>query len=405
MAKKKVKKESDMLTTSEWLKGNRRTHDIHILKRLIEESSSWKSETSPLDKLLFEKTYDLKPVPKAAVSPEMLNRSLSYERVMDEITSRMRKVHPSGDSLEEQIKSLLPRDLPASEIESFCYTFSRIVLERIPKETRWEIVPIGLDALSAALLYLYIISNAVRQKIPWLLTIWKLKLKEVKIDVLKAIYDSLSREASKDDIQEIMKESDKHISDALGKDPTIDGFLPPQDPLSRKINDWIRLVSATKSSNMKTQKRDLRREVKRLISDLLGYSETLQTKINVHGTPVTNWDTLALRSDGPTAQAHEPLLRLIRSELNILRYDPIRKLCLNLSSVEEPGHPILDEFNQVSDFTGTRIAYYEMHRIEPLLSETFIPTLRKLGLRYRYIFTPRQRPGVLSEGLRKKILL
>jgi len=405
MTKKKEKNESDILTTSEWLKGNRSTHDIRILKRLIVESSSWKSETSPLDKSLFEKTYDLKPVPKAAVSPDMLNRSLGYERVMDEITSRMRKVQPSGDNLEEQIKSLLPRDLPASDVESFCYAFSRIVLERIPKETRWDIVPIGLDALSAALLYLYIISNAVRQKIPWLLTIWKLKIKEVKIDAMKSIYDSLSREASQDYIQEMMKEADKQIRDALGKDPTIDGFLPPQDPLSRKINDWIRLVSATKSSNMKTQKSELRKEVKEIIADLLGYSATLATKINVHGTAVTNYDTLAPRPDGPTAQSHEPLLRLIRGELNILRYDPIRKLCINLSSVEDPGHPTLNDFNQVSDFTGTRIAYYEMHRIDLLLNESFIPTLRKLGLRYRYIFTPRQRPGVLSEGLVERMIL
>ncbi len=405
MAKKKEKNESDMITTSEWLKGSRRTHDLYILKHLIVESSSWKSETSPLDISLFEKTYDLKPIPKAPVSPEMLNRSLGYERVMDEITSRMRKVQPKGSTLEEQIKSLLPRDLPASEVESFCYAFSRIVLERIPKETRWEIVPIGLDALSAALLYLYIISNVVRQKIPWLLTIWKLKLKEVKIDAMKSIYDSMSKRASKDDIQEIMKEADKHISDTLGKDPTIDGFLPPQDPLSRQINEWIRLISAAKSSNMKKQKKDLRKEVRKIIADLLGYSATLTTEINVHSTAVTNWDTLALRTDGPTAQAHEPLLRLIRDELNILRYDPLRKLCINLSSVEEPGHPTLEDFNRVSDFKGTRIAYYEMHRLEPLLNESFIPTLRKLGLRYRYIFTPRQRPGVVSEGLVERMIL
>jgi len=405
MAKKKENTESDIITTSEWLKGSRRTHDIHILKQLIVESSSWKSETSPLDKSLFEKTYDLKPIPKSTVSADMLNRGLGYERVMDEITSKMRKVQPSGDSLEEQIKSLLPRDLPASEVESICYAFSRIVLERIPKETRWKIVPIGLDALTAALLYLYIISTAVRQKVPWLLTIWKLKLKEVKIDALKSIYDSMSKKASEDYIQDIMKEADKHINDALGKDSTIDGFLPPQDPLSRKINDWIRLVSATKRSDMKKLKSELRNEITETIADLLGYSASLATKINVQGTPVTNWDTLALRSDGPTAQAHEPLLRLIRGEINILRYDPIRKLCLNLSSVEEPGHPTLDDFNQVSDFAGTRIAYYERHRLEPLINESFIPTLRKLGLRYRYIFTPRQRPGVLSKGLIERMIL
>ena len=165
------------------------------------------------------------------------------------------------------------------------------------------------------------------------------------------------------------------------------------------------MVSATKSSNMKKQKKERRKEVKEIIADLSGHSAKLQDEIDVRSTPVTNWDTLALRSDGPTAEAHEPLLRLIRSEINILRYDPIRKLCINLSSVEDPGHPTLEDFNQVSDFIGTRIAYYEMHRIEPLLNECFIPTLRKLGLRYRYIFTPRQRPGVLSEGLVERMIL
>lgn len=403
MPKKKGKTDSDKLTTSEWLRGSRRTHDANILKQLIVESSPWKSETSSLDVSLFEKTYGLKPISEAIVSSDLLDRELGYEKVMDDITSRMRKVQPSGDSLEEQIKSLLPGDLPTSEENSIAYAFSRVVFERIPKETRWPIVPIGLDALSAALLHVYIIANSVNQKISWMLTIWRLKIKEVKIDALELIYDSLSKETSVDYIQETMKEADRRINDAFGKKPVIGGFQPPQDPLSRKINDWLKLVSG-KKSNIKKEKANLRKIVTEIIAELKGFSATLESKINVDSTPVTNWDILAIRSDGPTAHAHEPLLRSIRGEINILRYDPIRNMCINLSSVEEPGRPTVDDLIQVSNFTG-RTAYYEMHRLEPLLSECFIPTLRKIGLRYRYIFTPRQRPGVISEGLIDRMIL
>ena len=403
MPKKKQNNDSDKSTTSEWLRGSRRTHDANILRRLIIESSPWKSETSSLDVSLFEKTYGLKPISDATVSSELLDRVLSYERVMDDITSRMRKVQPSGDSLEEQIKSLLPRDLTTSEENSIAYAFSRVLFERIPKETRWPIVPIGLDALSAALLNIYIVANSVNQTIPWMLPIWKLKIKDVKINSLKLIYDSLSKETNADFIQETMKEADRQINDAFGKYPKIAGFQPPQDPLSRKINDWIRLVSA-KTSNIKTVKAELRKEVTEIIADLKGFSATLVRKINVDSTPVTNWNILALRSDGPTAYAHEPLLNLIRNEINILRNNQIRGMCINLSQVEDPGHPTVSDLEQVSNFTG-RTAYYELDRLEPLLNECFIPTLRKIGLRYRYIFTPRQRPGVLSDGLIERMIL
>ncbi len=404
MPKKKENTDSEKSTTSEWLRGNRRTHDASIIRRLIVESSPWKSETSSLDISLFEKTYRLKPISKATVSPDLLDRQLSYERVMDDITSRMRKIQPSGDSLEEQIKSLLPRDLPASEENSIAYAFSRVIFDRIPKETRWPIVPIGLDALSAALLNIYIIANSVNQKIPWLLTIWNMKIKEAKIYSLTLIYDSLSKDSSVDYIKETMKEADIHINSAFGEDLKIDGFQPPEDWLSRKINDWIRLVSA-KTSNIKTVKTELRKEVSEIIADLKGFSATLESKTNVDITPATNWNILALRSDGPIAHAHEPLLRLIRNEINILRYNPIRGLIVNLSLVEEPARPTVNDLMQVSNFTSNRTAYYEMHRLEPLLNECFIPNLRKIGLRYRYIFTPRQRPGVISEGLIERMIL
>ena len=401
MPKKKEKNGSGKSTTSKWLRESRRNHDANILRQLISKSSQWQIEESQLDAALFEKTYGLKSIPKTAVSTDMLNRALGYESVRDEIKISMGKVQPRGKTLIDQIKSLLP-NLSENEIGSLTYTFSRIVTERIPKETRWPFVPEGLDALTAALLNLYIISSTVQQKVPWLLTLWKYKTKEVKIAALESIYDSLSRDTERSYIEEVMRKADSDINIAHGQDSEFDITLS-QDPLSRKIADWILLISL-KSSDLQKTKTDLRKKVIENIADLKGYTSTLETMIDVHSTPITNWDILALRSDGPTAFTHEPLLQLIRGEINILRYDPIRQMCINFSLIEEPGHPSLVDLNQVSNLSG-RTAYYEMQRLEPLFNECYIPNLPKIGLRYRFIFTPRQRPGIISEGLIERMIL
>ena len=401
MSKTKEKNGSGRSTTSEWLRESRRTHDHTILRTLISKVTEWQIETSQLDIPLFEKTYGLSSIPKTAVSNDMLNRALGHERIRDEIKISMRKVQPKGKTLVDQIKSLLP-ELPESEIESLSYAFGRIVSERIPKETRLPFIPEGLDALTAALLNLYIISSTVQQDVPWLLTLWKLKIKEVKIAALESIYDSLSRDADRSSIQDVMEKAIRDINIALGQDPMM-GVALAQDPLSGIIGKWIMQVSS-KTSDLQIVKTQLRETVTKNIADIKGFSEELETEIDVHSTPVTNWDILALRSDGPTAHAHESLLQLLRGEINILRYDAIRKMCINFSLLEEPGHPTLVDLNQVSKLTG-RSAYYEMQRLEPLFNERYIPTLRKIGLRYRFIFTPRQRPGVLSDGLIERMIL
>ena len=401
MPKRNEKIGSGKSTTSEWLKKSRRTPDANILRQLISKSSTWQIEEAHLDTALFEKTYGLKSIPKAAVSTDMLNRALGHEKIRDEIKISMRKVQPSGKTLIAQIKSLLP-NLPKNEMESLSYAFSRIVSERIPKETRWPFIPEGLDTLTAALLNLYIISSAVQQKIPWLLTLWKLKIREVKIAALRSIRDSLTRDADRSSIEEVMKRADNNINIAHGQDSQIDITLS-QDPLSRKIADWILLISS-KTSDLQKIKTELRKEVRENIADLKGFSATLETKIDVQSTPITNWNILALRADGPAAHKYEPLLQLIRCEINILRYDALRNMCINFSHLEQPGHPTLSDLNEVSDLTG-RTAYYEMQRLEPLFNECFIPTLRKIGLRYRYFFTQKQRPGVLSDGLIERMIL
>lgn len=401
MPKQKEKNESGKATTSEWLRDSRRNPDANILRLLISKTSQWQIEESKLDTSLFEQTYGLKSIPKAAVSNDLLNRALGYEKVRDEIKISMRKVQPRGKTLVAQIKSLLP-DLPNNEIESFSYAFSRIVTERIPKETRWPFIPEGLDSLTSAILGLYIISSTVQQKIPWLLTLWKLKIKGAKVAALESIYDSLSRDADRSSIQEVMRIADRNINIALGQDSQIDITLS-QDPLSRNITKWVTQI-ASKTSDLHETKIELREEVAKNIAYLKGFSATLETEIDVQSMPITNWNILALRSDGPASHAYEPLLQLIRGEINILRYDAIRNMCINFSHLEAPGHPTLIDLNDVSNLTG-RTAYYELQRLEPLFNECYIPTLRKIGLRYRYIFTRRQRPGVLSDGLIERMIL
>jgi len=401
MVKKKDRKGSDKSATSVWLRESKRTHDASILRKLISKTVSWQIAKEKLDTALFEKTYGLKSIPKAAVSNDMLNRALGHEKVRDEIKISMGKVQPKGKTLVAQIRSLLP-NLPDDEIQSLSYAFSRIVTERIPKETRWPFVPEGLDALTAALLDLYIIARTVNQEVPWLLILWKLKVKEAKVAALESIQKSLKQDTDSSTIEAVMKRAERDISIALGQDSKFDITLS-QDPLSDNITKWIKQISS-KKSNLQETKADLIEIVQEKIAGYKGYTSTLENKINVHDTPITNWDILALRSDGPAADAYEPLLQLIRDEINILRHDPIRNMCLNLANLEEQGHPSLNDFNEVSDLTG-RTAYYELHRLEPLFNECYIPTLRKIGLRYRFIFIPKQKPGILSEGLIERMIL
>lgn len=382
-----------------WLKESRKSPDLQILRKLIINSDEWKSETSTLDETLFEKSFNLPPLPILTVSDAVLDRALSFERVMDEITTRLRPLRPKGKNLREQIYSLLPKGLEKEEIRSLTYALSRIVLEKIPRESRWPVVPPGLDTLSAAIITIYLISEAVEQKVSWLYTLWSYKIEQAKIDELDKILGLLRKDVQKDQIIKNLDDITETINKSLGQDPQVDISIAQPDTLTIRISDWIRRL---KTKDMK--KKELIIEISKELAILKGFSGPLEKEIDVRSASATNFNILALRADGPLAISHEPFLQLLRKEINILRYSPFVKLCMYLSKEELPGRPTAKDIEHTTDYSG-RNAYYTLQKLEMLLNEQYLPNFRRIGLRYRYIFTPRQRPGVLSEGLVERLVL
>jgi len=391
-----VKKQSYL----DWTK-NRRAHDLNILRQLIINSSSWKVDIAKLDEALFEKTYHLKALSNKAVTPLLLDKALNYDRVMVEITTRMRPIRPIGTTVREQVRSLLPKKLGKNERESLSYALSRIVVERVPREKKWPVVMIGLDSLTAAILSIYNISRIVNQQVPWLFSLWFYKIEQIKIEAIEHILDALTGEFTWQDVTTKIEEADSLINEALGQDPNLDSSFVQPDPLSRKILDLLR-GAELKFSDEEKRRREFRTSISEELAILKGFSAFLEEEIDVRSASATRFDVRAIRADGPAASKYEDLLQLLRREINVLRYDPLVKLCLQFSKQDQPKRFTAKDLEQVSQFKG-RTAYYELEKLEQIFYERYIPSLRNIGLRYRYIFTPRQRPGVVSDGLIERI--
>jgi len=391
------------------MKASRRIHDLNILRQVIICSSPWNIDTANLDEALFEKTYKLPPLSDRVVSPMLLNRALNYDRVMEEITTRMRPLKPEGKTLRDQVQSLLPKKLRESDAEdeferrSLSYVFSRIVRERVPREKKWPVVMTGLDTLASAILSIFNISRIVNQQVPWLYSLWYYKVEQAKIEAIEKILDALVGDAKWEDVKTQIEAADELINEALGQDPNLDSSIAQPDPLSLKIHELLREVES-ESSDEKERRKKFRIKVSEELATLKGFSASLAEEIDVRSVSATLFDVLAMRADGPAASDYENLLGLFRQEINILQYRPLIPLCLKLSKEEQPTRLTALDLERVSEFRG-RKAYYELERLEHFLHERYFPALRKIGLRYRYIFTPRQRPGVVSDGMIERMIL
>ena len=403
----------------EWLKHSRRTHDLNMLRMLITGYTSWKIAGEELNESLFEKTYKLKPIPtEYSIRYATLNRTLNYEKVEQDLLKRNFFLK-EGETLNnvnirELIKSLLPRYLADMEDfvdseerkmmeyrrSSFSYALSRIVIEKVPRITELSIMNKGLDTLSSAVLTLYAITNAVNQNIPWLYNIWNFEINRIKAKSLEMILDSLSSKSDMDTIEAALERADEGFNRFLAQEGERGLF---EDPFSKKIRDWIKDVKNDKKKIIQ-RKKNLRENVSKEIQFLKGFSAYLTREIYVQGDALTHWPIVSLRADGPISYTHESLLRNIRNEINILRYQPIYNLCSLLSSSENPNQPTGYDLERISEFKG-RTAFYTINEIEQLLIQQYLPSFKKMGLRYRYIFTPRQRPGVLSDGLIERMIL
>ena len=388
------------IVTVDWLKKGRMVEDLAILRNLIADSSAWKVETAKLDEMLFERTFNLQPLPNAPSTGVAINRAIRHEEVTEKVTTKMRPLIPFGPNVRSQVKSLFPSNLRSSEADTLSYVFSRFVQEDTPNDIEWPLVPKGLDSLSAALFTIDIVSTLIGGKNPWLLPLWSMKVEELRLEGLEKIFDSLLSDDVVDDVIEGMETAKDSIKEILIQNPSIDKALAPQDPLSNIIDSWIRTLSGDRDLPRRIVEETRHKIASEVLEEIKARkgagSESLE-EADLQRMTLTQWNIHALRPDGPSASGHEPMLKMFRGNLNILDYEPLVRICEYLSDSERAGRPSASEIEQVTA-SKRRMSHYTLQRIGSILTERYMPTMTKLGLKYRFIFTEKQKPGVLSDG-------
>ncbi|UCE10421.1 MAG: hypothetical protein JSW61_00420 [Candidatus Thorarchaeota archaeon] len=110
---------------------------------------------------------------------------------------------------------------------------------------------------------------------------------------------------------------------------------------------------------------------------------------------------VSMRPDGIPASEWEPFLSKLRREISILCYRPLVAICEKLGDVSSPKRMT---WRDVVDVMGLkkRTAGIALNNIELTLTERFVIGVSRLGLRYRYVLSPRERdpPSIsVSRGL------
>ncbi len=374
--------------TADWLRKGRMVEDLTILRDLIADSSAWTVETAKLDESLFEQSFGLRPLPDKSTTGIAINRAIGHEEVTDKVTTRMKPLVPFGLTIRSQVSSLLPTNLSPAEIDTLSYVFSRFVLEDTPKDTDWPIVPEGLDSLSAALFTINMVSHLIGKENPWLLPLWLMKIRELRMESLLKIYDALVSGNKIDDIIDDIEEVKETLTS-----------LPPQDPLYEVITKWLSALDAVK----KKAKQKVAQTINATASKVLDQIN-LRKRADHEQLTLTHWNIHALRPDGPTASVHESFLKMFRENINILDYEPLVKVCEFLSNCEEVGRPTAADIEKVVS-TKRRMSHYTLQKMSLVLTERFIPSMTKLGLKYRFIFSEKRKPLVRSNGLLERMEL
>ncbi|MHA2026886.1 MAG: hypothetical protein ACW98U_13385 [Candidatus Thorarchaeota archaeon] len=411
--------------TVDWLRKGKRVSDMKILRKIIDDSSDWKASSSQLSKKLFEEKIGVTPLPGTPLDPTMINDILGQDSVTDIVRINKNNITPSGSKLLTQIASLLPSNLSLSEMKSLSYILSRIINDEVLSSFKWPVVPEGLDSLSAALYTINIITQVTGNKVRWLLPIWTLKAIDFKLETLRGTLKKRDRYESRE--KSLIKAKD-NIEKYLRKEK-----YSGQDPLSGKIDKWLGPIQSylDKRKALKDAKRQLAQyrkgtdleeakinefenQISKLAKAMANLASTigkndklLESEIlalRTSNQQLTEWTNYSLNPTGPLAFDHEYLLKNLRDDINILNYEPLIKMCEFLRNVEQPGPPSATDIKRVLGLKQ-RMANYSLARLGLLINERYIFSPSKLGLRYRYIFTKKQKPGVLSDALIERLTM
>jgi hypothetical protein len=369
--------------TVDWLRKGRSIEDVKILRNLIVDVAGNETMLKVLDEKSFESAFDLKDLPKNSVPPEVLQQKLAY-RETEAFTGWQYPLEPKGESLREQVKSLLPPQLDPNFKTSISYALSRVVLGDLGRNVEWGVLPEGLDDLSAAILTINLISQIAQDEVDWLKGFWSIAILKEKEKGLKRISAAIGSDRRIEDLLEIMEETRDQIKKhAHG------------DPIWGKLDNWILGLKRLLKEGVKTLGE--RPEV----GDLSSQS-TLRARINEElrsfGRSSTYWHSLSLRPDGARSYQMEPTLNRLRTNINVLRSDMMLKLCEYLSNWQSHKRITIKDTKEALGISGST-AHQRILRLYYAMSERYTPTLDRFGLTYRYILTPLERFTIRSPGL------
>ncbi|MHA2376080.1 MAG: hypothetical protein ACXAB9_07920 [Candidatus Thorarchaeota archaeon] len=375
--------------TVEWLRRGRPIEDVKILRNLIVDVAGSETELKVLDEKSFESAFDLEGLPRNTIPQDILQQKLAY-RDTEAFTGWQYPLEPKGESLREQVKSLIPPQLDSDFKTSISYALSHVVLDDLRRNIEWGVLPEGLDDLSAAILTINLVSQIARDEVDWLRGLWSIAIQREKEEGLKRISAALGSDRRIDDLLDIMEETrDQLKKHAHG------------DPIWGKLDNWILGLKQLLKEGVKTLGE--RPEVGKHSSQT-----TLRARINeelsTFGKSSTYWHSLSLRPDGVRSYQMEPTLNRLRANINVLRSDLMLKLCEYLADWKSHKRVTIKDTKEALGISGST-AHQRILRLYYAMSERYTPTLNRFGLTYRYILTPLERSTIRSPGLISRLLM
>jgi hypothetical protein len=384
--------------------------------------------TMKLSPSLFEQEFSLPSLPDERVSYKEINDALRCSEVNQEVERLDTPLVPKGKTLEIQVESLLPKCVAKSlskkaqkqeymmeKREALVYFLKRVILDSMPSQKDWAIIPTGLDSLSASLFTLHFISQAGNTQIPWLALIWKYEIERYRNELLHDLLGSLSHEITVQEVYEKIERASNHIKEDLGARDPIVGWAHEWLNRLREFKSTLKLVECEVREKIEVDKseddedeetddkkkerttdlrRKLREDVLKRMDPSSGGVQTPQTPL-----PRSIWAQTSITADSPLSYLSEELLSSLRAELNALRVEKLMKTCEYLAEIEKSGKPTVKE---IADASKVGVRSTQTHTIGLTLTERYIPSLMNMGLRYRYIFTRMQKSALDSPGLAER---
>lgn len=423
--------------TIDWLRKGREISDLAILRQLISEATKNNLSYGRMNSRLFERSYDLSPNPMTPHSEENLDKELHFKEA-NEIDGMEDSIVPKGTTLQSQIQSLLPSTLPQNLKSSLAYVLTRAITGDTPTSEEWmwkskssvrgkgkpsrrkrQLLPIahGLDCQTAALLTVLVVRRLAKCSAPWVPAIWQYYIEQVRSEQLEGILSKLTTTVTVRETRDILLEAISAIRMEVPNEPVARDLSDKWVPLLAAFEDQTllaecRMINAFQGTSKHTNARTILRQ------EILARLGSGISDIRTQFSPSSEWGVLSIRGDGPTGgilkkehnghfqrwESIEGLLDVLRRDLRILSYDPLRKILSHLSNIETPGRPTARD---VIKSTGlkARAAYYTMNNLGLVLNERYILDPSIIGLKYRYIFSPKRRPILKSKGLVERMNL